>query len=851
MDLRRNGAILWQLQCLINKLYKNIRLITLKRKGGVFVIRKEKLMKITKKLFTFVLTAGVFLSLVGCSAKPAQNDTLKDNTNSEIILNEVDKKYEILEIEEIKNNAYEKDMSVTVDENDNVLHMVGNFGLVVEDKNEAYTLLQQYKQTLGFSENTEFLFLNEREQQTTKAYVFSVGYKNIPVADHEVIIGVEKDTKNVSFINANFEKDDISVDLTANKDIEKLIKETYGENSLFEPGNEFITKNPDEEKDDYIYCKEYFVLEDKNGNLGNLYEICIDLTSGKIISEQQPLYYLNDGEAVEEKETLFESEISYVFNIIEEDGIKYAVVNDTMKDYKAPVIEENGYYVISDDAIHIQSYGEVLDTAELLKTYVGYEKINEAVKIPVSEAGKENEEFFHSVVSYNNMKEVFSLYSKVYGVTPKDIGGNDKIIVNTNVAHKLEENFETDNAFFQSNDKNYYILPSGSEVFPYYQVDVLAHEMGHSIVNANKASSFAGSKEMEYRAINEGYADILSMTITQDEDWCIADNYNSETGEKIYVRDLKEIPEDLPDQYKSDEWVSYFKNTNFTHNHEHRAGRLLSNIAYQMYSKLGMTHDEIGQIWYRSLTYGYKNSDTFVTVRQYVIQAMRDLNYEVVNGKLYYFDEDLISEVEKIFESYNILKDYQEYYTRETATFDKEIFLNVLGTRIDFPCTYQDFANTGLMWCKLDTSNLLNLKLVENTDYFSIPPLESRSVILQKANSTYNIWDSYMYSIVAKNNGSEMLDIRNAPINRFNMDGVFYHSSSAESRNYAFVNDFIGFGTPIENVVASFGRPQSHTSYNIAKIIEYNSMTYENEKYSLHIRYDKNSLIENIELRIK
>ena len=88
MGLRRNGAILWQLQCLINKLYKNIRLITLKRKGGVFVIRKERLMKITRKLFTFVLTAGVFLSLVGCSAKLAQDDTLKDNTNSEIILNE-------------------------------------------------------------------------------------------------------------------------------------------------------------------------------------------------------------------------------------------------------------------------------------------------------------------------------------------------------------------------------------------------------------------------------------------------------------------------------------------------------------------------------------------------------------------------------------------------------------------------------------------------------------------------------------------------------------------------------------------------------------------------------------------
>ena len=96
-------------------------------------------------------------------------------------------------------------------------------------------------------------------------------------------------------------------------------------------------------------------------------------------------------------------------------------------------------------------------------------------------------------------------------------------------------------------------------------------------------------------------------------------------GVPCYVRDLTNInsPESVytayfkkaaPEKYHDDVWNSW-------NGEEHAISCIISHIAYQMHNSGMFTNTELENIWYKSLTYGYNDNDTYVTCRQHVLQA--------------------------------------------------------------------------------------------------------------------------------------------------------------------------------------------------------------------------------------
>ncbi|MEE0930546.1 MAG: M4 family metallopeptidase [Acutalibacteraceae bacterium] len=146
-------------------------------------------------------------------------------------------------------------------------------------------------------------------------------------------------------------------------------------------------------------------------------------------------------------------------------------------------------------------------------------------------------------------------------------------------------------------------------------LDVIAHEYSHAVFKSITGEATIRNGDTE--GISEGYADIFGCLV--DGDWIMAEGLKegkalsdpSDSGIKL-VKDKQ-----YPITYKDENWSK---------TDGHRNSMILTKIAYKM-SQQGFTNEELSNIWYQSIFYGYSDNSTYLTVLHNIEKSMRSLGY--------------------------------------------------------------------------------------------------------------------------------------------------------------------------------------------------------------------------------
>lgn len=211
--------------------------------------------------------------------------------------------------------------------------------------------------------------------------------------------------------------------------------------------------------------------------------------------------------------------------------------------------------------------------------------------------------------AYQNLVIAYDWYQKKYERDSYDDNGGDILcLVGIDTLNDNAAYWDTLNVFLIGEADRYDRAPAEF-------LDTMAHEYTHAVFKSINGSCYVRNGETE--GISEAYADIFGCLI--DGDWIMAEDIKegkalsdpSNSGIKL-VRNRK-----YPSKYKDENWSQTDGHVN---------GIILTRIAYQM-TQNGFTEDEISDIWYQSMFYGYGDNSTYLTVRHNVEKAARALGY--------------------------------------------------------------------------------------------------------------------------------------------------------------------------------------------------------------------------------
>lgn len=137
----------------------------------------------------------------------------------------------------------------------------------------------------------------------------------------------------------------------------------------------------------------------------------------------------------------------------------------------------------------------------------------------------------------------------------------------------------------------------------YNAADVVAHEFTHGIVHS--LTDLRGADASVSAAINEAYADIFGELFEgNSSDWIHGNGHDGERDmSKNPYKSNKKLAEQLAD-----------------HPDEHDNCKYIDYVCYYMHDH-GMTVLDLENIWYDSLSLGYKSDATFYDVRKNVLAA--------------------------------------------------------------------------------------------------------------------------------------------------------------------------------------------------------------------------------------
>ncbi|MBR0253905.1 MAG: InlB B-repeat-containing protein, partial [Synergistaceae bacterium] len=129
-------------------------------------------------------------------------------------------------------------------------------------------------------------------------------------------------------------------------------------------------------------------------------------------------------------------------------------------------------------------------------------------------------------------------------------------------------------------------------------IDILTHETAHAVITYDTELSL-GTNNIT-GAINEGYADIFG---------CLKD-HNWKIGENIYPQDSNKCGRNIAnpsDSNANEQGASKISELGNYDRDIHNQSLIVSHAAYLMHEKTtknGLTWDELGQVWYKSLRMG-------------------------------------------------------------------------------------------------------------------------------------------------------------------------------------------------------------------------------------------------------
>ena len=214
-----------------------------------------------------------------------------------------------------------------------------------------------------------------------------------------------------------------------------------------------------------------------------------------------------------------------------------------------------------------------------------------------------------AIAAYKNLIDSYDWYEERYGRESYDNKGSDILcLVGVDAIQDNAAYWNSFNIFLVGEVNKYDKAPA---VF----LDVIAHEYTHAVFKSITGECLIRNGETE--GIHEAYADIFGCLI--DGDWIIAEGIkegkalSDPSGSGIKLVKKRHYPE----RYKDEYW---------SYSDGHINGMLLTKTVYAMLQH-GFTEEDIADIWYQSMFYGYSDNSTYLTVRYNVEKAARALGY--------------------------------------------------------------------------------------------------------------------------------------------------------------------------------------------------------------------------------
>ena len=566
-------------------------------------------------------------------------------------------------VSQILDGTYTKQMDLGMDSDGNVKFLYGNFGgATVYNEEDAKAYVEQSRNALGIPEGTELKSAGNTSSKSMTLYNFSLYRDGAKVDGDRIMLTVNNSSFEPVKITCDIRKDFDNLteaDNLSASEYEDIVRKHYEKDSL------------DVEDVEPIIC-ENSICERLDVSIDGvvLASVLVDRESGEIVRE-------NTGESQQVTETLLGG--------VAEDGKKL---------WFNGVKDENGFYIMYDPKRNIKvfridgdteteaqkklqpKFGEHWpedDSPWELSDPKGNNRVVVSKSMDFEECFAVESECFDTVCS------MYDYYYDTFGIKAYDNHGSRMNIytnANQNAVVGLIPIGEPsyDNAGWHSGVRSMWV---SEQQFNQYTVavdpSVLAHEYTHAVFGEITGinGTGGGPASREFSSLNEAYADILGILGTNPNSWMIGLNLvNIPLAEKehpdlywrygpsYYLRDDTTLElygwqtmenERAFDKYLPEEMFDPTMDYD-----PHLIGKLISNVAYEMYQSGYYTADELAQIWFDSMMLGYNpQTATFYDVRSNVMQAMDNLGYGTLekDSVAYFFDEKGIRDYDYVIES--------------------------------------------------------------------------------------------------------------------------------------------------------------------------------------------------------
>ena len=467
------------------------------------------------------------------------------------------------------------DVSVERDASGQITDIEGQYvDFDIDNADDALDALTVLRNELGIKNPAnELETLITTSDKYSSEYSFRQIYEGVPVFGRIITASVNSFAKG-DFLHSNILSSDIlansGMKITLSASDAEAVAQKYHGGSVEAASNsiELVIYSIGEYEYNPVYT---YIVNAKGVNNDGIYidhDIFVDANSGKIIGSFSKFL----------------------------DAILVTGKNEHFKDVTFPVSEQGGYFCMVDmrDPV-IEVYNGDVSHGILL-----WKKDNIAKRKP-NEIWNDSQQ----VSAYSNMREIIDWWKNEFSRNSLDDNGMTVQIV----THDQRKGTQRDNAAWELNLKRIYI--SDAEERPYSSasaVDVLTHESTHAVMQYTTCFDEWNLNDT-LRAIAEGYADIFACI--KDKNWLFGETLSDNKG--FYERDIanRNIRLDLVPAYKKS--IYY-----------------VSHTAYLMHVSNdvnGLTWDELGQVWYRSMRKGISATSDFMNVRRCVVLAAQEMNF--------------------------------------------------------------------------------------------------------------------------------------------------------------------------------------------------------------------------------
>lgn len=555
---------------------------------------------------------------------------------------------DVVTVDELREQAYNRDMQAVLDENGNLDYMLGEFkNTYVYSAEDALVVIEAYRNEFNAPENIEFVFKKSTSTGVTQSYVFDgyIGEYLIEGCSANVVVYSSDCRMTKIDINA-VNTDNIPASTGNELNYEEIISNYLNTTDEYIV---FVTDN-------IIYNDKFVQVVMCAFKNGSIYYAYIDENTGEVVKyfsdENTATYKMTECTSTDDFGNDFTFEAAY------EDGllVNRYILYDTERNIHA--YDNEGYWEIVKLG---QEYVDTSDGVGLIEFFVGLrtlgdKELAERMNFEISSDSTEFEKGSYAKAFYS-MQKAYDWYKDNLGLISYDGKGAEILMM-------LDCGNTTDNAAWHSMDKYFTVNPVVN--FKYSlgnNTDVLAHEYTHAVFS--DMGSLTTECGYEVSGINEAYADIFGCLI--EGNWIVGENYDT-AGNPIYIRNIVDINVDESASMQSygDKKYSEKYKDEYWQEEEHIISTVISHVAYKMYSSGYFTEDDVRDIWYTSLGYGYDDSSTFLTCRKYVIQAAQTLGYST-------------EQVDSIAYEFDMVEVFDPSYEITTQKFLAQEFLDELG----------------------------------------------------------------------------------------------------------------------------------------------------------------------------